>query len=341
MRPAEDHDPRIQDVDHRGKADTQPASDVVDAPRRAWAPPAAASARTSAMPWRPASTGRPARASSRPSPTSVSQQPVEPQRQGRPSGLSVMWPTSPAKPEAPDTSRPSSTTPPPTPTSPEMYTTLSTPWATPRRTLAEDAGVGVVEDVDRHGRRERPREAAAERDVDPAEVGGHRHDTVVSAHDARDRHADPDDRDVDPAEELVGQPREVRHDIVDGQLATRPLDANLVDGLAAQADDRGGDRVDEDLEAQHRCAGGDQADERGGATRRAEPDRRGLRHEPRGGELADQRADRAAGQPGRRDEVGAGQRTTLVETTNDGGKVRAADRLAALPDVRAVDQQGL
>ena len=48
----------------------------------------------------------------------------------------------------------------------------------------------------------------------------------------------------------------------------------LSSGLAAQPDDRGGDRVDEDLEAQDRCAGRDEADERGGAARRARAGRR-------------------------------------------------------------------
>ena len=43
---------------------------------------------------RPPSAGRPA-GSSAASPTSVSQQPIEPQRHGQPSGLTGMWPTSP------------------------------------------------------------------------------------------------------------------------------------------------------------------------------------------------------------------------------------------------------
>ena len=39
--------------------------------------------------------GRPARRSSAASPTSVSQQPTDPQRQAVPFGLTGMWPTSP------------------------------------------------------------------------------------------------------------------------------------------------------------------------------------------------------------------------------------------------------
>ena len=150
------------------------------------------------MPWRPASTGRPARASS-----ALADLRLPAARRAaaavRPSGLSVMWPTSPAKPEAPDTSRPSSTTPAADADLARDVHHVVDALGHPAAELAQDAGVGVVEDVDRHGGRERPRQAAGERDVDPAEVGGHRHDTVVSADDARDRHADPDDRDVDPA----------------------------------------------------------------------------------------------------------------------------------------------
>ena len=43
-------------------------------------------------------------------------------------------------------------------------------------------------------------------------------------------------------------------------------------------------------------------------------------------------ADRAAGQAGPRDELGARRRTAGVELADDGAQVRAADRLAALPD---------
>ncbi len=82
------------------------------------------------------STGRPARSGVPSRRISVSQQPVEPQPQGRPSGLSGMCPTSPPKPNAPVMGRPSTIRPPPTPTSPEMNSRSSIPAPRPRRCSA-------------------------------------------------------------------------------------------------------------------------------------------------------------------------------------------------------------
>ena len=61
---------------------------------------------------------------------------------------------------------------------------------------------------------------------------------------------------------------------------------------------------------------------------------------PASDELADQAADRAAGQPGPGDELGPRQRAALVELADDGAQVRPADRLAALPDLVATDRHG-
>ena len=54
----------------------------------------------------------------------------------RPSGLTGMWPTSPANPPAPVSCWPSTIRPPPTPTSPEMKSTCWASMAAPRRSSA-------------------------------------------------------------------------------------------------------------------------------------------------------------------------------------------------------------
>ena len=78
-----------------GQADAEPAADVVERGQRGGiAGGGLAQDRVDAP--RPPSAGRPARRRSAPSPTSVSQQPIEPQRQALPSGLTGRWPISPA-----------------------------------------------------------------------------------------------------------------------------------------------------------------------------------------------------------------------------------------------------
>ena len=52
-------------------------------------------------------------------------------------------------------------------------------------------------------------------------------------------------------------------------------------------------------------------------------------------------ADRAAGQPGAGDEVGAGHRAALMELPDDGAQVRPTDRFAAMSELVATTQQGL
>ena len=231
--------------------------------------------------------------------------------------------------------------PPPTPTSPETNRTSSTPAAAPRRCSARTPASASLPTTMGASTPRRAIEAGAQRDVDPAEVGGHRDEAVAPADDARDGDPDPDERHVGAPAEVGRQRREVRDDVVDGQLHARAIQPDLLEPQAAEPDDRRRDRVDEDLEGEDRGARRVEPDERGGATRGAEPDRAVLGDEASRRELAHQGADRAAGEAGRRDEIGAGQRAALVQPSNDCGKVRAADRLAALPDVRAVDQQGL
>ena len=66
-----------------------------------------------------------------------------------------------------------------------------------------------------------------------------------------------------------------------------------------------------------------------------------LEDEAGGGELADEGTDRAAGQAGRGDELGAGKGAALVEVADDGAEIGPVDRFAALSDVDATDSQGL
>ena len=73
-------------------------------------------------------------------------------------------------------------------------------------------------------------------------------------------------------------------------------------------------------------------DDRGGPTGRALRLGTLLDDEVGRGELADQRTDRAAGQAGTGDQLGARGRTAVVELADDRAQVRAMDRLATLAE---------
>ena len=112
----------------------------------------------------------------------------------------------------------------------------------------------------------------------------------------------------------------------------------MLEDLAAQPDDRGRERVDGDLEGQHDRAVGVQADERRRPARRAEaaPARSSAtRPAAASSPISARIALRVS--PVARDELGARQRAALVELADDRAQVRAADGLAALPDVDAAD----
>ena len=83
-RPAEDDEPRVQDVDQAGQADRRASDRRGRAPRAAAGPPAAASRRTASTPGAAARrlAGPRGRAGA-PSPTSVSQQPIDAAAAGR------------------------------------------------------------------------------------------------------------------------------------------------------------------------------------------------------------------------------------------------------------------
>ena len=115
-------------------------------------------------------------------------------------------------------------------------------------------------------------------------------------------------------------------------MAGGPVDADPLEHLATEADDRRRKGVDRDLEGQDDGAVGIDPDDRRGPAGRALRLCSLLDHEVGRGKLADQPTDRTAGQAGAGDQLGAGCRTTEVELTDDRAQVRAADRLAALTD---------
>ena len=181
--------------------------------------------------------------------------------------------------------------------------------------LGEDAQVAVV------GDRDRDAEAQRAAGVSPPSgtsrqprFGATSHEPVRLAHHAGDRHADADERPAGPRAHRRRDAGEVGHDIVDGEVAAGAIDPDLVEHLAAEPDDRGGHRVDDDLDREDDHGPvGDEADDRRRPPRRALWHGRLLGDEVRCRELADESADRAAGEPGRRDEVRPRLRALLVE----------------------------
>ena len=230
VRAAEDHEPRVEDVHQPGEPDAEPAPDVRDGRGRGLGARlglAAGRRRCRRGPRRPGDP--PARAACPRRPRSPSSR-REPQRQGAPSGLTVTWPISPANPAdagqqaAVDDQAAAHA---------DLARDVEHVVDADRRAppvLAEDAGVGVVDDADRHGDGQRARETAAERDVDPAEVRGD--DTNPSTRRTTPATATPmptigqSPRDRRSAARAA---RSVDH-VVDRQLAARPLDAGRAPG---------------------------------------------------------------------------------------------------------------
>ncbi len=212
----------------------------------------------------------------------------------------------------------------------------------PTADLREGAEVRLVGQVDRDPAPEDPFESLAEGNVGPTEVRRHRHEAIGPSDDADDGHPDRDlgsagpSRADDPDElgEIVG-------DLVRGRMAARPIDPDVVEDLAAQPDDRRGERVDLDVERQDDRALRVGADERRGSTGQPERCGRSLGHQAADDELADQAADRAPGQPGPRHQLRAGERALPMELADDRTQVRPADRFAALADLVASDRHGV
>ena len=111
--------------------------------------------------------------------------------------------------------------------------------------------------------------------------------------------------------------------------------------VAAEPDEGGGERVDGDLERQddaaRRARSGRAATAGPGSPRCAAPS---STTRPAAASSPIEAADRAARQAGPGDELGARQRARGVERADDRAQVRAADRLAALPDLVAAGSHG-
>ena len=187
--------------------------------------------------------------------------------------------------------RPSTMRPPPTPTSPERNRTSSRPTAAPRRCSASAPRSASLATVTGTSSPSARREPLAERHVAPAEVRGHRDEPVAAPDDARDRDADADERPpagADPGA-AVGASSARSAAIVsstDAVPAARSTRTMLED-VAAQPDDRGGERVDGDLEGEDDRRLGVRPDER------RRPPGRALRRGPL-------LADEVRGEPARR-----------------------------------------
>ena len=115
-------------------------------------------------------------------------------------------------------------------------------------------------------------------------------------------------------------------------MAARPVDPDQLEDVAAESDERDGERVDRDLEGQDDRVLGVRADERRRAAGVPSGAARSSDDEVGRDELADEPADRAPGEAGPGDELRPRQRAALVQLADDRAQVRPADGLAALAD---------
>src|SRR6185369_17782587 len=122
----------------------------------------------------------------------------------------------------------------------------------------------LVREVDRHTEVEGAAEERAEGDIAPAEVRGGGHEAIAPPDHADDPDADPDQGGTDRGQECQppGQVAQVRHDLVDREMAARSVNADVLDGLPAEADEGNGERVDRDLEGEDHDGGRPGPDER-------------------------------------------------------------------------------
>ena len=300
------------------------------------ASPAVASATTASTAARPPSTGRPARASSACSPTSVSQQPTEPHRHVAPdTGFTGMWPTSPPKPAIPVSGRPPTMSPPPRPTSADRNTTSSQPAAAPRRcsaraprsaSLATTIGTAAPNVSARtapSGTSRQPRFGAV--DTKPSSP----------ADDADDRHADPDERVRAPCRRDAarrarrGRPRCRRRVRCPRGRSTRTRSSTSPPSptTATASESTAISRARTTARSGARCTSGDGS---AGQPERLAPlldDEAGVH------EVADEPADAAAREAGALAELAARQRPVDVQRPHERAEVGATDALAALSPV--------
>ena len=201
--------------------------------------------------------------------------------------------------------------------------------------LSERAEVCLVGNLDRHVGAERLRDRVAKTDVCPAEVRRRRNDAVQLADDADDRDSDPDlavGRAVGGSK-CRRQSGENADDLVDRGRFPRPIDPCLVEDVATETDDRGCQRVDFDIEGKHRRGRGDGRHERRGPSWRSSAGRAALGDEAARDKLTDEAADSAARQSCPGHQLRAGEGAASMELTDDQAEVRAANRLASMPEV--------
>ena len=171
--------------------------------------------------------------------------------------------------------------------------------------LGQRAEVGLVGHGDRQRRPERVGQALGQRHVAPAEVRRHRDDAGVAAHDA-----DHPDADADHAvgvgqatQHRAREGGEVGDGLVDRAPVARPIQAHDVEDLAADRNGGDGQRVDGDLQGQDDAAARAGPDERRRTSGRALGGAALLGDEAGEGQLADEAANRAAGQSRARSEL--------------------------------------
>jgi len=94
---------------------------------------------------------------------------------------------------------------------------------------------------------------------------------------------------------------QICNDLIDRGMARRPIDPDQFENLAAEADDRDGDRVDRDLDGHDHGSRRIEADHRRGPPGRSARFGSFLGGESGDDEFADEATDRAAGEAGRCD----------------------------------------
>src|SRR6478672_6563177 len=118
-------------------------------------------------------------------------------------------------------------------------------------------------------------------------------------------------------------------------MAARSVDPDVLEDLAAEADERGRERVDLDVEGEDHGPARLREDERRRPAGGSERGRPAFAHEAAGHQLAGQPADGAPGQARPGDEPRAGRRAVGVQDANDRAQVRSTDRLAPEPGLVA------
>jgi hypothetical protein len=200
--------------------------------------------------------------------------------------------------------------------------------------LGEGAQVGFVGDRHRRRRGERFSQPLPERDVSPAEVRGGHDGPVRATHDRRRRDAHAEGWVAPRAcrEDARGQGRDVPDGRLCRQVPARPVDAQRGENIAAEPHGGDRERIDRNIDGQHVGSPGVRPHDRRRAAGNAVWSSALLRRELRGDQLAGEGPDRAAGEPGPRDELRSRHRAAGVQLAHDRAQVGAPNRLAALTD---------